>query len=259
VTEAVLLVEPAGRAIVLRLNRPDKLNALSTDLEHRLDEALRSEPVRSAACVVVTGAGERAFSSGADVSEFVGTDPAQIISYYEGLGDVYERMAALPQPTIAAIRGYCLGGGLELALACDFRVADTTATFGLPEVAIGIVPSSGGTVRLTRLVGPGRAKELILLRQRFDAEEALRWGVVTEVVDEGGALDRAVALAEELADLPPLALRVAKLAIDGAADASREAGLTIERLAYGVLSQTEDAKEATQAFLEKRDPRFRGQ
>jgi enoyl-CoA hydratase/carnithine racemase len=256
-SDEVLLVERRGATALLTLNRPAKLNALSHAVEVALDAAIASEEVRSAACVVIAGAG-RAFSAGADVTEFPDQDPAAILAYYEGLGGVFERIARLPQPTIAAIHGYCLGGGFELALACDFRVADTTAVFGLPEVDIAILPSSGGTVQLTRLVGPGRAKELILLRDRFDAEEASRFGVVTEVVDEGGALDRALELAERLASLPPLAVRVAKAATDAAGGAPREAGLLIERYAYAMLAQTADADEAAKAFIEKREPRFQG-
>ena len=149
--------------------------------------------------VVITG-GPRAFSAGADVTEMRGQDPAAILDYYRATGAVYERVAALPQPTIAAIAGWCLGGGLELALACDFRVAEETAQFGLPEVRIGILPSSGGTHRLARLVGAARAKELVLLRERIGAADAAAFGLVTEVVADGGALDRALALARDLAD-----------------------------------------------------------
>lgn len=256
-TDEVLLVERRGAAAVLTLNRPTKLNALSHAVESALDAALASEVVRRAACVVFAGAG-RAFSAGADVTEFPDQEPGAILTYYEGLGNVFERISRLPQPTIAAIHGYCLGGGFELALACDFRVADATAVFGLPEVDIAILPSSGGTVQLARLVGPGRAKELILLRDRFGAEEALGYGVVTECVDEGGALDRALEMAERLAALPSLAVRVAKAATDAAAGSPREAGLLIERYGYAMLAQTADAEEAAQAFIEKREPRFQG-
>jgi enoyl-CoA hydratase/carnithine racemase len=256
-TEELVRIETHGDAAIVRLDRPQKLNALSHDLEEQLDAAIRGDAVRAARAVVVTGEG-RAFCAGADVSEFVDEDPASILSYYAELGDVYERIAALPQPTIAAIHGYCLGGGLEMALACDFRVADDTAVFGLPEVAIGIVPSSGGTFRLTRAIGPARAKELILLRDRFDAREALRVGVVTEVVETGQALVRSLELAETLAALPPVAVRVAKQAIDASAAAPREAALAIERLAYAALAQTHDADEAARAFVEKREPRFEG-
>jgi enoyl-CoA hydratase/carnithine racemase len=256
-SDDVLLLERRGPVAVLTLNRPAKLNALSHALETALDAALGDERVLGSPCVVITGAG-RAFSAGADVTEFPDQDPGAILRYYEGLGNVFERIARLPQPTIAAIHGYCLGGGFELALACDFRVADSTAVFGLPEVDIAILPSSGGTVQLTRLVGPGRAKELILLRDRFGAEEALRYGVTTEVVAEGAALDRAVEMGERFAALPPLAVRVAKAATDAAAGAPREAGLLIERYGYAMLAQTADADEAASAFIEKREPRFQG-
>ena len=245
------------RVATITLNRPDKLNALSSELERQLLAAVEGDVVRASRAVVLTGAG-RAFSAGADISEFTDATPAGVLAYYRELGEVYERVAGLPQPTIAAVHGYCLGGGFELALACDFRVADSSAVFGLPEVAIGILPSSGGTHRLVRLLGPARAKELMLLRDRIPAEEALVLGAVTEVVGEGGAPERAREIASELAELPPLAVEVAKRAADAAAESSREAGLLIERLAYATLSQTEDAREAATAFLEKRDPKFTG-
>lgn len=240
-----------GAACVLTLNRPEKLNALSGAVERELLAALGSEQVSECRCVVVTGAG-RAFSAGADVGELSRDDPAGIAAYYRETGDVYERLAALPQPAIAAIHGYCLGGGLELALAADFRVADESSLFGLPEVALGILPSSGGTHRLVRIVGPARAKELMLLRERFGAEEALRLGLVTEVVREGESLPRALELAERLASLPELAVSVAKQAADLLAESSREAGVALERLAYGMLAQTEEARGAAESFAADR-------
>ncbi len=246
-------VRREGAVAVLTLNRPEKLNALSTAMEEALQVALGSEEVRSSRAVVIAGGG-RAFSAGADVHEMREQTPASILTYYRGAGDVYERVAALPMPTIAAIHGYCLGGGLELALACDLRVADPTAVFGLPEVGIGIVPSSGGTYRLVRTVGAARAKELLLLRDRFGADEALGFGLVTVVVPEGQATARAIEMGNELGALPPLAVEVAKRAVDAAAGSSRDAGLLIERLAYGMLAQTEDHAEATAAFEERRDP-----
>jgi enoyl-CoA hydratase/carnithine racemase len=155
---------------------------------------------------------------------------------------VYERVAALPQPTLSAIHGYCLGGGLELALTTDFRIADETAVFGFPEVSLGIIPSSGGTHRLVRLVGPGRAKELFLLGGRLDAAAALTAGLVNEVVGTGTALERALELARQLAEVPALAASLTKRAIDLMPETSREAGILIERLAYGMLAQSDDAK-----------------
>jgi enoyl-CoA hydratase/carnithine racemase len=242
VSDAVVETELRGDVCVVWLKRPDKLNALSSGVERALGKALSSEDVAGSAAVVLAGEG-RAFSAGADISEFADRDPEAIARYYRETGGVYERVAALPQPTLSAVHGYCLGGGLELALATDLRIADETAVFGFPEVALGILPSSGGTVRATRLVGPAKAKELILLGGRIDAAQALAAGLVTEVVAEGGALDRALELARTLAELPRLAVSVAKQAIDAVPESSREAALVIERLAYGLLAQTDAAKE----------------
>jgi enoyl-CoA hydratase/carnithine racemase len=252
--ESFVEVRREDRTCVILLRRDEKLNALSTAVERELLEALGSEDVRGSACVAFAGAG-RAFSAGADISELRGNDPDAIADYYRETGDVYERIAALPQPTVSAIHGYCLGGGLELALATDFRVADETAVFGLPEVSLGIFASSGGTYRLVRLVGPARAKELLLVRSRFDVHEALEFGVVTEVVPEGKALERALQIASHVGGLPALAASVTKQAVDLMPESSREAGILIERLAYGMLAQTAEADEAAEAFVERRPPR----
>ena len=241
-------VERRGDVCLLTLQRPTKLNALSTALERELGEALGSVEVTTSRAVVIAGEG-RAFSAGADVSEFRDATPESILAYYRDTGDVYERFAALPQPTVAAIHGWCVGGGLELALAADFRIAEVGAAFSLPEVQIGIIPSSGGTHRLVRLLGTARAKELVLLRDRVDAPEALRLGLVTEIVADGAARERALELAAGLSTLPPLAVALAKQAIDAMADSSREAGVLIERIAYAALAQTPAAQGAVEAFV----------
>lgn len=241
------------RVTVLTLQREEKLNALSTALEGELLDTLASDAVRESRCVVFVGAG-KAFSAGADINEFRDADPASIAAYYAATGDVYERIAALPVPTVAAIHGWCLGGALELALALDFRIADESATFGLPEVALGIIPSSGGTHRLVRMLGPAKAKELMLLGRRFDAREAERLGLVTEVTPTGQAFERALEIARELAALPPLAVQTAKQAADVMPEASREAGMLIERLAYQALAQTPEAADAVENFR-RRDRR----
>jgi enoyl-CoA hydratase/carnithine racemase len=246
-----------GAVCVVELRREQKRNALSAVMEELLGAAVSSPEVLEARCVIFTG-GPRVFSAGADVTEFRDADPASIMAYYTSHGGVYERVARLPQPTVSAITGYCLGGGFELALATDLRVAERSAIFGLPEVGLGIIPSSGGILRLARAVGPARAKDLILRGRRLDAAEAHSLGLVTEIVEDGTAMERALALAHELAELPPLALRVAKQALDLAAESSREAVVVIEQLAYGMLSQTADAQEAAAAFAEKRPPRFSG-
>jgi enoyl-CoA hydratase/carnithine racemase len=234
----VSLVDVArdGAVCLITLRREEKLNALSTALERELGEALRGDDARSSGCVVITGS-ERAFSAGADLNELRGRSPADIAAYYRDTGDVYEQVASLPQPTFSAISGYCLGGGLELALATDFRVAAPAATFGFPEVGLGILPSSGGTFRLVRAVGTARAKELILLRERLTADEALAAGMVTELAES--PVDRALEHARRLAGLPALAVALTKQAIDAMPAGSREAGILIERLAYGFLAQGE--------------------
>jgi enoyl-CoA hydratase/carnithine racemase len=244
---SVVEVAREGEVAVLRLNRPEKLNAISSDVERVLHKALLSDVVRTSGAIIVAGEG-RAFSAGADISEFEGRSPEDVLRYYHDTGGVYEELAALPQPTIAAIHGYCLGGALELALALDFRIADETAVFGFPEVSLGILASSGGLHRVTRLLGPARAKELFLLAERFGADEARRTGIVTDVVAEGAALERALEVAARLAALPRDAVAVTKQAIDAAAAAPREAALLIERLAYAALAQTQAARDAAAGF-----------
>ncbi|HEY1513810.1 MAG TPA: enoyl-CoA hydratase/isomerase family protein [Gaiellaceae bacterium] len=238
---SLIAVEREGAVALVRLDRDEKLNAISTALERELSDALASDDVRSSRAVVIAGTG-RAFSAGADITEFADRDPEAILRYYRETGNVYEELASLPQPTLAAIHGYCLGGGLELALAADFRIADQSAVLGFPEVGLGILPSSGGTVRATRLLGAARAKNLILLGDRIPALEALALGLVGEVVADAPA--RALELARRLAELPPAAVAVAKAAIDAAAESSHEAALLIERIGYGLLAQTEDARKA---------------
>jgi enoyl-CoA hydratase/carnithine racemase len=244
-------VHREGDVCVLTLSRPEKLNAISTVVERELAASFDDDRVRSSRALVLAGEG-RAFSAGADVTEFHDRDPGAIMAYYRETGAVYERFARLAMPTFAAIHGYCLGGALELALGADFRIADETAVFGLPEVALGILPSSGGTHRLVRLLGTARAKELALLRERLDATEALRVGLVTEVVPEGAALKRALVLAGRIAELPPLAVSVTKEAIDAMGESSREAALLVERIAYAALAQTDAARASVDAFVERR-------
>jgi enoyl-CoA hydratase/carnithine racemase len=181
------------------------------------------------------------FSAGADLSVTRGYEPEEIIAHYRGTGDFAERVAALPQPTLSAITGYCIGGGLELVLATDFRIAEPTAQFRFPEVALGILPSWGGAVRTVRLLGVARAKELMILRERVDADEALRIGLVTELVAAGRSLERSLELAERLAALPPHAVTYTTRVIDVLPESSHAAGLELERATYGMLAQTGEA------------------
>jgi enoyl-CoA hydratase/carnithine racemase len=233
-------IELRGPICVVSLHRPAKLNAISEQMERDLCDAVASAEVQRSSCVVFTG-GPDVFSAGADLSVTRGYEPGEIIAHYQGTGDFAERVAALPQPTLSAIAGYCIGGGLELALATDFRIAEPSADFRFPEVALGILPSWGGAVRAVRLLGAAAAKELILLRERLDAQDALRLGLVTELVAEGQSLSRALELAERLAQLPPHAVSVTKRLIDVLPESSHAAGLELERLAYGMLAQTDEA------------------
>ncbi len=242
----VVRIEPHEHACVIRLERPAKLNAISEQVERELCDALERPEVRDAPCVIFTG-GEKVFSAGADLSETRGYGPDEILATYRGTGDFAERVADLAQPTLSAVTGYCIGGGLELALATDFRIAEEGSDFRFPEVALGILPSWGGTQRAVRLLGPARAKELILLRERVDAQDALSLGLVTEVVATGQALQRALELAERLSGLPRLAVSVTKQVIDALPETSRTAGLGLERVAYGLLAQTGDAAQALTA------------
>ncbi|QHA08087.1 enoyl-CoA hydratase/isomerase family protein [Streptomyces broussonetiae] len=236
-------IRRSGSTAVLTLRREAKLNALSTHLERELLRALDDKAVTTSRAVVLTG-GDRVFSAGADTGELREMTPEAITAYYRDSGAVYEKVAGLPQPTVSAVAGYCLGGGLELALATDFRVADATAVFGLPEVGIGILPSSGGTYRTVRAVGPARARELVLRGRRLSADQALAWGLVTEVCEPGAHLEQALRVAGELAALPPLAIAVTKRVIDAAADTPRESTLLLEQLAYASLNQA--ARPATE-------------
>jgi enoyl-CoA hydratase/carnithine racemase len=242
----VVTLEPHEHACVIRLQRPAKLNAISEQVERELCDALERPDVREAPCVIFTG-GEKVFSAGADLSETRGYTPGEVLATYRGTGDFAERVADLAQPTLSAITGYCIGGGLELALATDFRIAEEGSDLRFPEVALGILPSWGGTQRAVRLLGPARAKELILLRERVDAQAALSLGLVTEVVPSGGSLPRALELAERLSGLPRLAVSVTKQVIDALPETSRTAGLGLERVAYGLLAQTGDATQALTA------------
>ena len=217
-----------GPVAVITLQREDKRNALSAHMRRELAGVLAGDVVRASRAIVVTG-GRQVFSAGVDADELRATPPDAIAAYHRDAGAVYEAFAALEQPTIAAVAGSCLGGGLELALAADLRVVDATAVLGLPEVGLGIVPSSGGIHRVVSAIGPARARDLIVGGRRLCAKDALAWGLVSEVCTEGNHLDRALELAQELAELPPLAIALAKQAITAAADALCEPAPVIER------------------------------
>ena len=254
-----LITVESGVVTTIRLNNPP-LNLVSLDVTKALRAALtRIEQDRDVRAVILAGAGDRAFCAGSDVKEF----PALAGRVAEGKlideNAAYNQLAQLPVPTIAAIEGDALGGGLELALCCDLRVASATARLGLPEVRLGVMPGSGGTQRLPRLIGLARAKELILLGELVDAETALGFGLVSRVVARGQAEPTAHELATTLAGRGPVAVREAKAVLNTTLDGSLAAGQTAELEASERVFASEDMLEGATAFREKRPPRFRNQ
>lgn len=233
--EALVALEREGEVATVLLNRPEKLNALSTKVEAALTEVLADPLVATSRAIVFAGSG-RAFSSGADLTDITAARPESVLDYYRTTGAVYERIASLDQPTVAAIHGYCLGGGFELALATDVRIAERSAVFGFPELEVGVVPGSGGILRVTRMVGTAVAREVLLLSSRLEASRAAELGLVTELVADGHALGRAQEVARKLAELPPIGVEIVKRAIDTAAESPASAVLLIEQLAYGMMS-----------------------
>jgi enoyl-CoA hydratase len=256
-TENILLSIEAPLA-TLTLNRPDKLNALSPDMLAALESALDMiEAQRDVYAVIIAGAGERAFCVGADIKAWGALEPLDMWRQWIRDGHrVFDRLARLRQPTIAALNGYTLGGGLELALACDMRIAAEGVQLGQPEVAIGTIPGWGGTQRLPRLIGVGRAKQMIFSGARIDAAAAERWGLVNEVVPADMLLHRARELAGQIAGNAPLAVQFAKQAIDGGL--GNATGATLEALAGALAALSEDGREGVASFQEKRPPTFKG-
>ena len=247
-----------GRVAHLELANPP-LNLFTAELVLQLRDALRAiEAAGDVRAVVVSGRGERAFSAGSHVGEFedqageAGRDRHRLDQ------DVWRQLAELPMPTVAAIEGHCLGGGLELALCCDIRIASETARLGLPEVKLAVIPGSGGTQRLPRVVGATRAKELILTGRVLTASEAEAIGLVNRVVPAGGAVAAARELGAEIAARGPVAVREAKRLIDAALDRDIGAGLAAEFEASERIFATEDMVEGARAFFEKRDPDYHG-
>ena len=241
---------------IVQLNRPNLLNALSfglmSELVSGLEELDRDEAVR---VIILTGSG-RAFAAGADLTELSKATAVEL-----ALGqrfELWDRIRRISKPIIAAVSGYCLGGGNELAMNCDIILASETAVFGQPEINVGIIPGAGGTQRLPRAVGKYKAMEMILTGRSISAEEAYRVGLVNRVVPAESLMDEAKKLAADIASKPPISIRSAKEAILKAHDTTVEVGLEFERKAFYMLFATEDAKEGMRAFLEKRKPSFKG-
>jgi enoyl-CoA hydratase len=239
------------------LDRPAQLNALNGELMAQLADALEMLDADPACrCVVITGSGDRAFAAGADIRELLPQTPASLEA--GGAFDAWDRVWAIHTPRIAAVRGFALGGGCELALSCDLIVAGDDAQFGQPEIRIGVMPGAGGTQRLPRAIGKARAMDLILTGRSIGAREAERIGLVSRVVPAEATLDAALELAAEIAGQAPLAVAAAKAAIDRAFELPLGAGLALERRAFFDLFGTDDQTEGMMAFVEKRPPTWSG-
>jgi enoyl-CoA hydratase/3-hydroxyacyl-CoA dehydrogenase len=243
------------------INRPDRLNTLSPQVFEDLDRALsaldRDDGVR---CIVITGAGDRSFSAGADLTAFSDLTKAfKVWRYSRRAEEVMNRLANLPKPTVAAINGHCFGGGLEVALACDFRIAAKRAKLGQTEVNLGLVPGAGGSQRLVRILGQAKAKELVLLGPRLTADEAAAIGLVNKSVDNDAFASEVRAFAEKLAKQAPVAIGLAKALLNRSGDIPIDAALEMEAMAFGLVTSSEDIYEGLQAFMEKREPKFKGE
>ncbi|MDS0298387.1 3-hydroxyacyl-CoA dehydrogenase NAD-binding domain-containing protein [Halogeometricum sp. S1BR25-6] len=239
----------------IELDRPERMNALSTDLLGEIDDLLSSVDVEAVRCVTFEGAGDRAFSAGADIEGFADRSPTDAMD----VTPAFETVEEFPRPTLAKIEGYCLGGGLELALACDLRVATEGSEFGSPEINLGLIPGGGGTQKLLRMLGETRAKELVFRGNRIDADRAEEWGLVNRAVPAAEFDDVVAEFVDDLLSGPPLALEVAKKVMNEGADASLDAALAMESQGFGLLFSTDDLREGTAAFREKRDPEFTGE
>jgi enoyl-CoA hydratase len=254
--EPLILVERDPPIGVLLLNRPQQLNALSTELLDELLERLRSLDADDAIRCLVIGGSDRAFAAGADIGELAKTGAIELYQHWRV--DFWDGLRSLRAPIVAAVSGVCLGGGCELAMACDLIVASETAQFGQPEILLGLIPGAGGTQRLPRAVGKALAMDMVLTGRRLSAQEALAAGLVSRVVAQDSWLEEAKAVAREIAAKSPVALRLGKESVDRAFDVPLTAGLDSERRNLYLARASEDAQEGLEAFLEKRKPNFRG-
>ena len=254
-------VDAAAQLATITINRPDRLNTLSPqvfeDMDRVLAELDRDDNVR---CVVVTGAGDRAFSAGADLTSFSDISKAfKVWRFSRRAEDVMSRLANFPKPTVAAINGHCFGGGLEVALACDFRIAARRAKLGQTEVNLGLVPGAGGSQRLVRILGQAKAKELVMLGTRLTADEAAAIGLVNKAVENEAFAGEVRAFADKLAKQAPVAMQLAKVLLNRSGDMPIDAALEMEAMAFGLVTSAEDLYEGLQAFMEKREPKFKGE
>jgi enoyl-CoA hydratase len=253
------LYEKGEGIATITINRPEALNALNEEtimeIMVRLEDAKNDEAIR---VIVVTGAGDRAFSAGADLKMMKGASPVRGTELSRNGQQVCDYIEALEKPVIAAINGYALGGGIELAMACDIRIASENAQIGQPEINVGLIPGWGGTQRLPRFVGKGIAKELIFTGKRIDAKTAERLGLVNAVVPADQLTAKVKELALELASKPPIAIKLSKALINNSTETYPAVGMWQEAEAFGLVASTEDFNEGVTAFLEKRKPQYKG-
>lgn len=254
-----LLLEVEKGMATLTINRPEALNALNSELLLEiLKVAEEIKENKNIQVVIVTGAGKKAFVAGADIKEMVDKNSIESQAFSELANTAFTKLSTLKQPVIAAVNGYALGGGLELALSADIRIASTNARLGQPEVSLGIIPGFGGTQRLSRLIGKSKAKEYILTGKNIKADEALREGLFNKVVEQSDLLSEAYKMAEQIMTNAPLAVQNAKMVIDEGSEMSLEQGLKLEENTFGLLFSTQDQKEGMDAFIDKRDAEFKG-
>lgn len=253
----VLVEHPAEGVVLLRLNRPDARNALNNAVRTALAQHFRDFGEDTATrCIVVTG-NETAFAAGADLKEVAALGAREMMQ--TGVRRLWKALADCPKPVIAAVNGFALGGGCELAMHADIIVAGKGARFGQPELGVGVIPGGGGTQRLIRAVGKFRAMKMLLTGEMVGAAEALAMGLVSEVVPDAEVPGRALAMAKHIAGLPPIAVMLCKEVVLTGQDCPLDAALNLERKAFDLLFDTEDQKEGMRAFAEKRKPRFKGQ
>jgi enoyl-CoA hydratase/carnithine racemase len=255
----ILLAKEDTGILTLTLNRPDIMNSLNFSLLHALRDQIEAVRFRSdIRVVIITGSGERAFCAGADLKERATLQPEQVKEFIFTIRNLFTSIEQLNKPVIAAVNGIALGGGTELALASDIRIASNTASMGLTETRLAIIPGAGGTQRLPRLVGKGKAKELIFTGQRLDAQEALKIGLVNKICDQKDLSDECKKMADMICETGPIAIEQAKYAINYGMETDIQTGLAIESNAYWVCIPTEDRLEGLAAFKEKRKPVYKG-
>ncbi|WP_368505437.1 enoyl-CoA hydratase/isomerase family protein [Alkalihalophilus sp. As8PL] len=251
-------IKREGQITFITINRPEVRNALNKETLTEISNALRElKEDDSVGCVVFTGKGEKSFAAGADIAQL---KQKSMIDVFKsgGMQEVYDEIEAYEKPTIAMINGFALGGGCELAMACDIRIASRNAKMGLPELSLAIIPGAGGTQRLTRLVGKGKALELILTGKIIDADEAHRIGLISEAVETEHLYEAVLQTSHQILSKGPLAIKLAKLAVQYGSETDIKTGQLIEKLAQGILFSSEDKNEGTEAFLDKRKPSFIG-